>query len=468
MREWLGLAALNVVLLGLGTSVLAALGIVRNRAAAARFAGLAIVAGWAALGIACSYALMAGARLSLAQILALALGLGLLGVLVAQRVPPRTHDRALRPQDRLERALAAGGGVVLVAYLEVLFLRARLGEPSRWDTWAFWIPKAKSIVLFDGLDTGPGGFTSFANPDYPPLKPAMDAVVFRFIGDADPGALPVQSWVLAVAFFGAVAALLADRVRPWILWPSLALVAVLPDFGLLIGSLLGDEPVALLFALAGVCGARWLLDRDVRFIALATLFLTAAALTKYDALMLTLVLVVLLGAVTKFRPWRSLLAAAALPLLAVQPWRLWMDAHDVAAGETFRIRTLVDPAYLLDRTDRLATALDELPPVLFTFDRWLLTVPLVLVAAAGVVARRPALATYVVGTVVLGVLGFATVYWANPWPLDWYIDTTADRIVSSLALFAAVLFPLLVSEALGAGYPDRSGARSSAVRAADS
>jgi len=81
-------------------------------------------------------------------------------------------------------------------------------------------------------------------------------------------------------------------------------------------------------------------------------------------------------------------------------------------------------------------------------------VPLVLAAAGALVGRRPALSAYAVGTRVLGVLGFATVFWASAYPLQWYIDTSADRILPLLAVFGAALFPLLVSEALETGRAD--------------
>jgi hypothetical protein len=469
MREWLGLLALNAMFLGVGTALLAGLGLVRGSADAFRFAGLSLVVGWAAAGIAGSYALMLGARLSVLQVVVLASLLAALGLLASRRVPPYVRSPRFFPAWRFERVTVWAGALVLVAYLELLFLRARLAEPSRWDTWAFWVPKAKSIVYFDGLDTGPGGFTSYANPDYPPLKPMLDAVVFRFVGDVDPGALVVQHWVVAVAFFGAVAALLVDRVRPAILWPSLAFAALLPSFESLVGSVLADEPIALLFALAGVCGALWLLDREVRFLALASFFLATAALVKNEGLMLTLVLFVMLAALTRLRPWRQLLPLAALPILAVLPWRLWLSAHEVPESDALRLGDLVRPEYLLDRTERLGTALRELPPYVFDFDRSLLTVPLVLVVALALAANRPALSVYVVGTLLLGFLGFATVYWASRFPIDWYIDTTADRVLVSLVLFGAALFPLLVAEAIdGPGYSEDDRARSSVVRAADS
>jgi hypothetical protein len=473
IREWFGLAALNAVFLVVGTSLLFALGVVRERRAALRFAGLALVTGWVAVAIVCSYALLLGLGLSVLQVVVLSSLMVLCAVLVSRRVPPRARRPRRFVNRRAETVAAWIGFLVFGAYLEVLFLRAQLAEPSRWDTWAFWMPKAMSIVYFDGLDTGPGGFTSFANPDYPPLKPAIDAAGFRFLGDVDPGALAVQNWIVVAAFFGAVAALLADRVRPAILWPSLALLALLPDFGLLVTSLLADESLALLFALAGVCAALWLIEGDVRLIALAALFLSAAALVKNEGLMLALVLAFVLAAVTRLRPWRQLLALAAFPILAVVPWRLWMEANDVPDTSAFRLGDLARPVFLLDRTDRLGAALRELPSVLLAYDRWLLAVPLVLVAAGAVAGRRPALGAYVVGTLVFGVLAFATVYWASTYPLDWYLDTTTDRILSSLVVFGAALFPLLVSEAVETLPPEalpsaEQRARSSAVRAADS
>ncbi len=448
MREWLGLLALNAVFLGVGTALLAGLGLVRESAAALRFAGLSLVVGWAAVGLAGSYALMLGARLSVPEVVFLAVLLAALGLLASRRVPPYVRRPRSFPAWPFERIAVWAGALVLAGYLELLFLRARLAEPGRWDTWAFWIPKAKSIVYFDGLDTGPGGFTSYANPDYPPLQPTLEAIVFRGIGEVDTGALVVQHWVVAAAFFGAVAALLSDRVRPAILWPSLAVTALLPSLGLLVGSSLADEPIALLFALAGVCGALWLIERELRFLALAAFLLATAALLKNEGLMLALVLFVLLGALTHPRSWRRLVPLAALPILAVLPWRLWLDAHDVPAGDALRLGDLVRLEYLLDRSDRLGTALRELPPYVFDFDRSLLTVPLVIVVALALAGRRPALSVYTVGTLLFGFLGFATVYWASAYPLDWYIDTTADRVLTSLVLFASALFPLLVAEAV--------------------
>jgi hypothetical protein len=247
----------------------------------------------------------------------------------------------------------------------------------------------------------------------------------------------VQNWMVAVAFFGALAALLGQRVRPAILWPSLAVLALLPNFRALVGSLLPDEAIMLLFALAGVCGGLWLLDRDPRLVSLAALFSAAAALTKNEGLMLGLVLVALLAAVTRLKPWRELAVLAAVPLAALIPWRLWMHAHGVPAAPALPVGNLVDFGYLGGRTDRLGTAVRELPPSLVSFNRWLLTVPLLVLLAAVLAGRRPPLAGYVLGTVVLGSSGSRSSTGRPRSRSTGTVATTAERVVSSLVVFAA-------------------------------
>ena len=120
------------------------------------------------------------------------------------------------------------------------------------DVWNQWLAKAKSLYFFGGLDTGTGGFTSQFNPDYPPLDPTTEALVFAAQGGVDVLELARVHWALAAAFLLGVAWLLAPRVRPAILWPSLAMLALAPKFGALVGSSLADEPLALLLGLAGL------------------------------------------------------------------------------------------------------------------------------------------------------------------------------------------------------------------------
>ncbi|MGH3131540.1 MAG: hypothetical protein ACRDNX_12035, partial [Gaiellaceae bacterium] len=358
------------------------------------------------------------------------------------------------PPIRVGRAwpfvLLASAAVLL--YVEELGRRAfAAGATYHQDAWGFWLPKAKAIALFGGLDTGPGGVTSYFHPDYPPLVPALDAVAFRFMDGLHASLLPVQEWVAAAAFLAALAGLLARRVPPGVLWPSLALVALSPAFSRWIGVALADLPLALLFALAGVAVALWLADGQPGHVALAATLLAAAALTKIEgrSLGLTLAAITTLASIRALRArWPGLLVLFAVPILATLPWRRWLAANDVHVGADYRFRDALDPGFLLDRIDRFERTIADLPGYLVGGDDWLVVLPLALVAAVLVARRAPALALLLAGTPLAVVAGLVVVYWVSPVPVEHYIDTSAERTVLSPLLFAGSLLPIALAALL--------------------
>ena len=239
-------------------------------------------------------------------------------------------------------------------------------------------------MYFGGLDTHVGGFTSYTNVDYPPLVPTMEAATFRFMGQVDPLMLPIQHWVVAVGFLGGLAGLLAARVRPAILWPSLAMLSLIPSFEHFVGSLLGDEPLTELFALASICAVLWLLDGDRRYATLTGFFLAAGALTKNEGFLLAVAVVLVLVLALRSR-WVSLAAIAASPLVALGAWKLWLSANDVKVNDAaYRFHDALNPGYLGDRAGRLWIAFRTLPGVILDPGELLLGVPLALALAASV------------------------------------------------------------------------------------
>lgn len=447
-REHLGLVPLNAVLLLAGLAVLWGLGLVGSARGALRYAGLGLVVAWAALGILGSLALVAGASLPAAQVVLLA------GVVAAAGLVLRRVDRGAQLPAVGEPGRAHWLAVAAVAVLgiqAVSLLRRSLAATAtvEWDAWSFWLPKAKSIVVLGGLDTGAGGFTSHAHPHYPPLVPTLEATTFRFLGELSPSLLPLQHWVVAVAAVGALAALLSWRVRPAVLWPSLAGLALLPMFVRLVGSSLGDEPLVLLLALGGVCAALWLVGGDGRHAGLAALFLTGAALAKAEGLPLALGvggLALLLSATRRPRALWAPLSMVAAPVVAVLPWRLWLRANDVAVSADYRLGDLLDPGVLAARADRFAYAAARLPGYVLDPGRWLLAVPLLVLAAALVLWVRPRLALFSLGAVAAGLTGLLLVYWIGTPPVDWYVRTSAGRAVASPVVLSAALLPLLLAE----------------------
>jgi hypothetical protein len=446
--EW-GLVALNAWLVAVGLAVLYGFGLVRSVRAGIGFTGLALCVGWAAIGIVAALALMAGAAVSEMQVVAIAGGIAALGLAAGRKVPPMAEVRGARSWYDLIAVPAVGA---LLVYGWKLFERARVDSLGDWDVWAAWMPKAQAIVYFDGLDTRPGGYLDLGHAHYPPLAPAQDAIAFRFMHEVDPLMLPVQHWVFAVATFAALAALLAPVVPAVALWPSLLMLAITPNVADLIGSSLGDEPLAFLFALAGIAALRWLLEDEHRFALLTGLFMTAAALTKNEGLLLALVLVAALTAASWDRlrsRWSVLAGTAAAPLLAQLAWNVWFRSKHVEIVADYRLGDLARPAYLLDRLDRLGYALRELPGYVFAPHQWHYTAPFFLLAAALAAVSAPRLALATLGTAVTAFLGLAAVYWVGSPDVAWWIDTSAERVVSSIALFCGSAFPLLVAVSLG-------------------
>jgi hypothetical protein len=403
-------------------------------------------------------ALMAGLDLTVPLVLILSGLLAGAGLLLAQLVPRRPGPPLLTERSQLGRAAAGAGGLVLVFSLVELCRRALSSGPFNNDVWAFWLPKAKTIAYFGGLDLHVGGFTSYPHADYPPLAPATEATSFRFMHAVDPLLLPIQHWVLAVGFFGALVALLGGRVRPAILWPSLAMLSLVPVFDNFVGSALGEEPLVELFALAVAAAAVWLLDPDPRSAALCGLFLAAAVLTKNEGAMLAVALLVMLIATGRpRRRWRTLAALVAAPALAFVSWQIWLSANHVAVVDRdFKLQDVFHFGYLSDRTDRLRIALGAMPRTLFDPANLLLSVPLALalIALLLVTGRSHRLALFSLGTIVLSFFGYALIYWIGKPDIHFYLDSTAVRLMTDVALAGAVLFPLLLTEALAAATHD--------------
>jgi hypothetical protein len=444
--EDLRLAALDVGLLVVGGAMLAGLGFVRGVGAAVRYAGLALMVGWAATGVVVSVAVEAGLDLTVPTVLVLWALLLSVSFVVGLRVSGRP-SRRIGELTWTGRAVALAGGGLLVAVLVALFRRVDASGPLHPDVWNFWLPRAKVLFETGRFDTGIGGYTSFAHPEYPPLVPASEAVAFRFMGQADVLLLPVQHWVLFVGFLAAAAGLLAGRVRPAVLAPSLAAVAMLPTLDKLVGSSLGDEPLAELFALAGIAAALWLIEGDWRLVALCGIFLAALPMAKNEGLLLGVALVIALAAATKLKAWRTVGTLAAVTLVSAVPWRVWHSVNDVRDESDYHFTDVVHVGRLADHIDRLGIALRILPGYVVDPGRWLLAVPLLLTLAVVLFRRRFGLAVLSAGTVLIAFAGYLAIYWIGLPEIRFYLDTSGERVSASLALFSAVLFPLLATEA---------------------
>lgn len=456
VRALAGLAVLNVLFLGVGLAALWAVGACRTAHAAVRYSGLGYMAGVALVGIAFCTELVVGVPFSLVSVVLTAFAIGVVAVCL-RRPLQRFHPVAERQQQRPRGAgtVAAIFGLAIVVYLEALFRAGRLASLSTWDAWNFWVPKAKAIYFFGGLDEQ--FFRELAAPSYPPLVPALEAAAFHFMGSADVVTLHVQFWFFAFGFVAAIAGLLAERVTPLLLWPFLLLVLAAPR---VVGRTLdpqGDFLLDYFFALAALLVALWLFEREPWLLAGASVFLGAALLTKREGTLLTACIVVA-ALVTSWRDWRfawpRLGIAAGAAIAAVIPWRIWFSSRSLPEG--LPNEGVVPPAS--DQLDRVWPAFQSVMTALLDFDLWLLVVPLVAVAVVlAFLAGARRLPTYALTLYALVVAGFTWVLWSFtelelPLVQDEGISPIV-RLTGSLVVAAAAITPLLLDAAWRGGDP---------------
>jgi hypothetical protein len=434
----LGLMAANACYLaaGVGATCLLGLGWARS----IPDVGLAYMAGVAAVGLAGQLLLIGGIALTVWQVVALSAALLAAGAAVARR--RTTGKQAWRVRGALVALVALVAAFLVLLGVDFLF------QPLwKWDSWAMWTAKARSIVLLDGLD--PGYFrTAALVPEHPLLLPAIEAIDFRFMG-LNEQVLHLQFWLLVAGFLGALVALLRDVVPPLALWPVVAAILFAPAFAYQAATAYADVPLALFFALAGVCAWRWLALGERWAVGLLALFAAATCATKFEGLLLVgallLVLVPLIASSSRRRA--ALTAAVGLVgLMGVVPWRLWMAAHDV--HQYHSIAHGLDPETLWSRLDRIPTAVWALLREMLDPSSWLLLVPVAVAAAVLAIAARERRASVLaLGTALLIVCALTAVYWLTELPFEFHVES-APRVVAAPVLLLASLTPVLLGAAI--------------------
>ena len=447
VRALLGLAAFNLVLLVVGAAALAALRGWRSRYELLRSAGLAYMLGVALVGVVLSVELELGVPFSFASVVLTSVLLVLAAALLRR---PLARWRPHLPSERARGigVVAAAFALLVVVYLEALFRAGRLAGLSAWDAWAFWVPKAKAIYFFGGLDEQ--FFRELANPSYPPLVPALEAAAFHFMGSPDVTTLHLQFWFLACGFVAAVASLLAPRVPAFVLWPCLLLVLVAPR---VVGRNLDPQADFILdyfFALAALLVALWLVEREPWLLATAALLMAAAVMTKREGQLLV-ACILLAGAVASWRSWRfawpRLGLVAAVAIAALVPWRIWFSSRDLT-GDLPAAGALA----LFDNLDRGWPAFQSAVTTVFDYDLWLVIVPLVGVGVVlAYLAGARTLPTYALTLYLLVIAGLTWVLWSFtelelPFVQDEGVNPIA-RLSASLVIAAGALLPLLLDAA---------------------
>jgi hypothetical protein len=445
----LALLAANACFLLAGVGVL---GLVRGRAGAftpRAYPGLAYMAGTACAGVLATLLLVAGSALRILDVLLLCGALFLLGAVVARRSRASTVSTAGPRAGWLAAASAALAGAFLLLLAVDLAFQPLFGA----DAWAQWTPKARAVVLLGGLD--PGFFAEPAylslNLNYPLLVPALEAVDFRFMRGFDTRVIHLQFWLILAGFLLTLVELSRERLPSFLYAPVVLAVVVAPSVAIQTASAYADVPLAAFFALAGVCGWRWLERADRASLALCGLFSAAALATKLEgAIFVVGLFVVLLVLVARRSLERAAITmlAGVIALAGLVPWRIWLAANETPS--LYALDNAFSPRFLAEHVDRLPTAAGRVAQELLDPTSWLLLVPLALAAAlvATRFARRRDCVLLFFGTSAIALAGLVWSYWATPFELDFHLDTSARRVVTGPVFFAAALTPFLLAQGL--------------------
>jgi hypothetical protein len=430
----------NALFLGAGLGVRRALGSQHGWRTPSGIA-LSYLVGVACFGVLAQLLLVAGLSLTRVQAIALAVLLAGLGLLRPRLAIPRTEVTARSVAGTLLLLLAAG--LVLV-----LGVRSFYEPLASWDAWAFWIPKAKSIVVLKGLDARFFAAPTTGNADYPLLLPAIEATDFRFMRHFDTQVLHLQYWLVLVGFLGAVPALLRDQVRPLLLRFTVVVLACLPSLAFHAETAYADVPLAVFVALAAILGWRWLVLHDEAALRLFVVFAAAALATKVEGRLFVAALCLSLAAIAARESLprsREIVGAGVLAALTgLLPWSIWLRAHDIHGSYH------PDLAGLGRHVGRFAPSLGSLVAHALDPFAWLLVLPTGL-AALVLASRRGGdlrAAAFLTSTFLSSVMLLAATYWATSYAFEWHLHTSADRVVVTPVLLVAALTPVLLESVL--------------------
>ncbi len=451
-RIELGLLANDVLILAVGYAFLYSLGLARLGSNLLWLAGLSFLTGWALFGTLLSLALMAGIPLEIRTTLVIASAAVLSCVVVGRRRRGLELPESPRPkQGRLGTvATVLGGTTIAIAALAALVTAVKSEWDPNLDLLTAWLPRAEIIYYVHAID--PSRWSSFLDPWYPPLVPALYATTFEFAGGFHPSLLSLQQALLGVSFVLAALAIL-DRVAPrWITFPSFAVLITAPWFWWRLTSLLPDQALAYMLAAAGLVTLLWLRDRRFAWLCLGTAFLCAATLAKLEGAAFASILAIVIVVTGILVHRRQGLVAFILllgPLTSVL-WRSWLGAHHVAASNSQLNQShLLSPSFLLDRIHRLTYAIEFMLKAPWQGDYR--TAAIICIAAAVVIAvvgRITAITIAATTWLILSFLALAATYWTATIDLHFYVATSASRVGGAIIVSAATITPLLLGLAL--------------------
>ena len=329
----------------------------------------------------------------------------------------------------------------------------RLMPMTAWDAWAIWLLKAKAFYLDGNLSNFLGRHREFVNshPGYPLLVPLHATFLFVLQG----GVADYAVKLFSPCSFAALLGVFHHFARRWagntVALVFTAMAAATPMLGSLAFEYAGYAGSTLSLFLLTAAGFlyEWYRDRKLLNLAGASVAATAAAWTKNEGqfFLLGVLLIATAGLLFRRQRVRAWLLVAAPPVAVLVPWFLTKQSYGIQATEFI-------PGLNL-RWDLFLGSLPALLDKAFDTDLFVLTFVLF---AATLIAAKPLGAPWRVwllpALVFWQLLGALLAYASGINDIEWWLATSADRVVAQIAPVALLAPVALVSHWLSREAPE--------------
>lgn len=467
MRAELGFVAFHLLFVGPGLALLYALGFVRRLREVPAALGPAYLAGVAGtmsllLGL---LTLGAAVRLPLSVAVSglVTVALVAVGFVLARRRPAPDEPEPERARIGLEVWIARVIVAVIAAFFVIGF-SAFVDLPTVGDDWTIWSYKGLALYelggtldqeLYTRSDLGP------AHPYYPLLQPLYQSIFFRASDQVQLQEFHAVLWVLYGSFIWTVLWLARTRRLPLFL-------VVIPVAALTFGTKnhesitngYADMTVSAFVAAGALAMGMWVRDGAARYAILGGVLLAGGANTKNEGVLAAVAVVaVAFGFVVaqRWRGWQTWLAASAITAIGSIPWMLWRSSKDIPSENQVSISEGLKR--LPDELHRVPKSFTGVFDNLSDSGAWTYLVPCMLVLSVVCIVRGVARqeAVFYLSAAVLMTLGLVYTYTVGTLPIDYWLESSVNRTVSTIVCVSAVGVVHLVALVLRdlAGRPER-------------
>lgn len=454
MRASVGFVVVHLALVAAGMGLIHALGLVSLRPGRLVLAsGLAYLAGVASVVPICIALLTIGVPVDLPVAATVTAGVGVAGfgyafLRLRRTAPTACESEGVQSAPRkwtFPLVLSRLGILLIAGFLVFGALSSKHLPLVSDDAHIFSL---RALALFHYGDLVPEVFTNPAlvrsHLDYPLLQPVLESLVYRAIARPDVALIHIEPWIIFASTVAAACYMLSSRRRCALWLPAIAALAVAPGVYMQVSRGGADVSESCFLGVAALSGGMWVEDRLPAHAVLTGLMLGAAASTKNEGLGGALAILIALGLVARIwqarERWVPWLAAAAVSVAAVLPWRLWMSGHDISNADLTPLGTALKPAFLSDRLNRVPYAADKMLEQLGNQGRWIWLFPVTLVVALVAVTtpRLRLVAAFYLLSVVGVTASILFAYWITALPITYHLQTSVDRTVTGIVFVCAL------------------------------